>query len=66
MTTEDDRPTESPTDDVEYDEAALEDAKRKFHAGGHGGDEVDDDPTGGHDEEALEEGAERMGVERDS
>ena len=58
-----DRPTETPTDDVELDPAALEEAKDRMHAKGHGQGH-EDDPTGGHDPEALEEGAERMGVKR--
>ena len=56
------RPDETPTDDVDLDEAALEDAKKDMHAGGKAGH--DDDPTGDHDPEALEEGAKRMGAKR--
>ena len=58
MAQTDERPDESPTDDVKYDPAALKDAEKDMHAGGKGGH--DDDPPGGHDKEALEEGAKRM------
>jgi len=59
----DERPDETPTDDVELDPAALEDAKKDMHAGGTG-DGLEDDPTHDHDDKALDEGAKRMGVKR--
>lgn len=53
----------SPTSNVEYDEAALRDAEKKMHTASPGpGDGPDPDPTGGHDPEALDEAAERMGT----
>ena len=59
----DERPDETPTDDVEFDPAALEDAKKDMHAGGSG-DGLEDDPTHDHDKDALDKGAKRMGVKR--
>ena len=61
MAQDDKRPDETPTDDVELDKAALKDAEKDMHAGGTGGGH-DDDPPGGHDPDALEEGAKRMGA----
>jgi hypothetical protein len=58
----DDRPTESPTGDVKYDQAALRDAEQKMHAGGTGQDD-DSDPEGGHDAGALKDAAEKMKAE---
>ena len=62
MAPSDKRPDETPTDDVKHDPGALKDADEKMHTKGKPG--FDDDPPGGHDKEALEEGAERMGVKR--
>ena len=59
----DERPDETPTDDVELDKAALKDAEKDMHAGGTG-DKLEDDPTHDHDKGALDEGAKRMGVKR--
>jgi hypothetical protein len=55
--------TTTPADDVEHDEEAEREAEHKMHAEGTGGGH-DQDPPGGHDPEALEEGARRMGVKR--
>jgi hypothetical protein len=63
MPDEDERVTSGPTDDVEYDEDALRKAEERMHAGGHGG-AGDPDPPGGHDPEALEDAADKMGVDR--
>ena len=63
MAQKDERPKETPTDDVKQDPEALKEAEERMHAGGSGGD-FDEDPPGGHDPEALEEGAKRMGVKR--
>ena len=57
--------TTTPADDTKHDEAALQEAEDRMHAHKEGrGQGMDPDPTGGHDPEALEEGAERMGVKR--
>ena len=54
----------NPAGDVDYDEAALAEAEKRMHAGT--GDQPHDrkaDPEGGHDPEALEEAAEKMGTD---
>lgn len=56
-------PTESPTGDVEYDEEALREAAERFHASQGEGNDREDDPEGGHDPEALEDAAEKMGTD---
>jgi hypothetical protein len=55
---------QSPTAGVDYDENALKDAVAKFHASQDENHDRDPDPEGGHDREALEEAAERMGTDR--
>jgi hypothetical protein len=59
MAHKDERPTETPTDDVELDSKALKDAEKDMHAGGTG-DKHEDDPTHDHDKGALKEGAKGM------
>jgi hypothetical protein len=54
---------QSPTGDVEYDGEALEEAQRRMHAQGTGGDD-ELDPEGGHDPDALRDAARKMGVDR--
>ena len=55
--------TDTTADDVEHDDAAEREAEEKMHTKGTGGGH-DDDPPGGHDPDALDEGAKRMGVKR--
>ena len=52
-------PKKSPTGNVEYDEDALEKAAKRMHATGSS-TATEKDPPGGHDDEALEDAADKM------